>query len=118
MKLYHAEIIRLMEPIIKEELLQGSESPKNKMPVPSEKDLHWIEKFNDTRKNYSQHENIVDLFRQQVLRTPSGIALICDEEQINYHQLEIRSNQLAHYLIEKGAGKDTLIPICTARNIE
>ncbi|MFL5742260.1 MAG: non-ribosomal peptide synthetase [Flavisolibacter sp.] len=106
-----------MEPIIKEELLQGSEGPKNKTPLPSGEDRQWLEKFNDTAKNYNQDGNIVDLFREQLLRSPVATALMSEEEEINYQQLENRSNQLAHYLIDKGTGKDSLIPICTTRSI-
>ncbi|MCU7552958.1 amino acid adenylation domain-containing protein, partial [Chitinophagaceae bacterium LB-8] len=61
---------------------------------------------------------IVSLFEQQVLQTPNNIAVIFEEEQLTYQQLNERSNQLAHYLKSKGVKEETLVPICLDRSVE
>ena len=44
---------------------------------------------------------IVDLFFQQVERTPNEIAVVFKEEHLTYNELNLLSNQLAHYLIHE-----------------
>jgi amino acid adenylation domain-containing protein len=46
--------------------------------------------------------NIAHLFEQQVHRHPDAVALIADEEQLTYQQLNERANQLANYLLGLG----------------
>ena len=46
-------------------------------------------------------ETIVDLFFQQVEKTPDEIAVVYKDQQLTYNELNILSNQLANYLIYK-----------------
>jgi amino acid adenylation domain-containing protein len=48
--------------------------------------------------------SIPELFAAQVTRTPAAVALVCGERLWTYRQLDEASNQLAHRLIEHGAG--------------
>src|SRR5207342_174996 len=58
--------------------------------------------FNDTTVEYPQDKTIVELFEEQVARTPGNVAVVFEEEQLSYQQLNERANQLAHYLRSKG----------------
>ncbi|MBS1808491.1 MAG: amino acid adenylation domain-containing protein [Acidobacteria bacterium] len=57
-----------------------------------------------------------ELFEQQAARVPHHIAIICQEEQLTYAELNAKSNQLAHHLRALGAGPEVLIPICVDRS--
>ncbi|WP_396185860.1 amino acid adenylation domain-containing protein [Flavobacterium sp.] len=46
-------------------------------------------------------DTIVDLFFQQVEKTPDEIAVVYKDQQLTYNELNILSNQLANYLIYK-----------------
>ncbi|MDX3234046.1 AMP-binding protein, partial [Streptomyces sp. ME19-01-6] len=46
------------------------------------------------------------LFEKQVTHTPNHTALICDNHQLTYTQLNERANQLAHHLISLGVGPE------------
>ena len=46
-------------------------------------------------------DTIVDLFFQQVNKTPNDIAVVFNEQKLTYNELNILSNQLAHYLISE-----------------
>ncbi len=46
-------------------------------------------------------DTIVDLFSQQVEKTPDEIAVVYKDQQLTYNELNILSNQLANYLINK-----------------
>lgn len=38
--------------------------------------------------------------------------------RVSYRELNCRANQLAGYLVEKGVGPDTLVPICLPKSAE
>lgn len=58
------------------------------------------------------------LFEQQVARTPDAIALIFEEQQLTYSQLNARAHQLAHQLIDLGVGLDVIVAVCLERSVE
>jgi amino acid adenylation domain-containing protein len=50
-------------------------------------------------------------FEQQSLKTPESIAVEYVDQQISYHLLNCRANQLAHYLRESGVGPETAVAV-------
>ncbi|MEH1917808.1 non-ribosomal peptide synthetase [Nostoc sp.] len=82
--------------------------------------------WNDTKRDYSGNKCFHQLFEAQVEETPdaialnarSAIALVFDDEQLSYKELNIRSNQLAHYLKKLGVVPDVLVGICVERSPE
>ncbi|WP_162052138.1 non-ribosomal peptide synthetase [Pontibacter pamirensis] len=77
-----------------------------------------LEGFNTTAESYPKESTLVDLFEEQVLKTPDATAVVFEEEQLTYRELNERANQLAHYLQKKGVREDSLVPICVDRSIE
>jgi amino acid adenylation domain-containing protein len=74
--------------------------------------------WNNTTKDYPQDKCIHQLFESQVERTPDSVAVVFEDEQITYLELNARANQLAHYLQEKGVRAEVLVGICVERSIE
>ncbi|MEH2149873.1 non-ribosomal peptide synthase/polyketide synthase [Nostoc sp.] len=74
--------------------------------------------WNDTQVDYPQDKCIHQLFEEQVDRTPDAVAVVFDNQQLTYHQLNCRANQLAHYLQSLGVGADVLVGICVERSLE
>jgi amino acid adenylation domain-containing protein len=58
------------------------------------------------------------LFEEQVERTPDAIALIYEQQQLTYRELNLRANQLAHYLQSLGVGPEVLVGLCVERSLE
>jgi amino acid adenylation domain-containing protein len=58
------------------------------------------------------------LFEQQVERTPDAVALVYQEEQLTYAELNARANRLAHHLLGVGVGADSLVGILMGRSLE
>jgi amino acid adenylation domain-containing protein len=58
------------------------------------------------------------LFEQQVALTPDAIALIFENQQLTYSQLNARANQLAHHLLDLGVGPDVIVAVCLERSVE
>ena len=74
--------------------------------------------WNNTTKDYPQDKCIHQLFESQVERTPDSVAVVFEDQQITYLELNARANQLAHYLQEKGLRAEVLVGICVERSIE
>uniref|UniRef100_UPI002B052DD2 AMP-binding protein n=1 Tax=Burkholderia alba TaxID=2683677 RepID=UPI002B052DD2 len=57
------------------------------------------------------------LFEQQVEQRPDAIALVIEDQQLSYAELNTRANQLAHRLIELGVLPDARVAICMERSL-
>jgi amino acid adenylation domain-containing protein/non-ribosomal peptide synthase protein (TIGR01720 family) len=77
-----------------------------------------LEAFNAAAVGYPKEKTIVDLLTLQAIRTPDAIALTFGDAALTYRELHERSNQLGHYLRNKGVKEDTLVPICIERSVE
>ncbi|MEW6732939.1 MAG: amino acid adenylation domain-containing protein, partial [Acidobacteriota bacterium] len=74
--------------------------------------------WNNTLVYRSQDKSVHQLFEEQSERTPDAIALICENIQLSYRELNIRANQLAYYLMKLGVTPEAPIGICLERSIE
>ena len=74
--------------------------------------------WNATRTQYPADKPLVNLFEEQVDRTPESTAVICAGKRLTYAQLNLRANQMAHHLRTLGAGPGSIIGICTDRSID
>ncbi|BAY61721.1 amino acid adenylation domain-containing protein [Calothrix brevissima NIES-22] len=74
--------------------------------------------WNDTQIDYPQDKCIHQLFEEQVERTPDAIAVVFEDKQITYQQLNSQANQLANYLRNLGVGPDVLVGIRVERSLE
>lgn len=61
---------------------------------------------------------IHQIFEAQVEQTPDAIAVVFQEQQLTYRQLNERANQLAGYLRSLGVGKEVLVGICVESSLE
>ena len=69
--------------------------------------------------NNNNNSTTVDqLFENQVNKTPDSIAVVFEDEQITYRELNYRSNQFANYLINLGVIPENFIAISLERSIE
>nr|WP_121273035.1 polyketide synthase [Pedobacter schmidteae] len=59
----------------------------------------------------SYKDSIVHLFLQQVKKTPDTPAIVFENTQLSYGQLNTLSDQLANYLKSLGIKKESLVPI-------
>lgn len=74
-----------------------------------------LARWNDTARSYPQHLNLHQLFEIQVERNPAAIAVIFDDEELSYGELNGRANRLAHHLRILGVGPDVLVGLCLQR---
>jgi len=74
--------------------------------------------WNNTKVDYPQDKCIHQLFEAQVEKTPDAIALVHQNQQLTYRELNARANQLAHYLQCLGVQPETLVGICMEQSLE
>ena len=85
--------------------------------TPQEKHQLLIE-WNDTKADYPEGKSIHQLFEEQVAKAPNNIAVVYEDQELSYQELNERANQLAHYLRALGVGPDTLVAIAMDRSLE
>jgi surfactin family lipopeptide synthetase A len=74
----------------------------HKLNYLTNRELHLLlDDFNATQVEYPSDKTIVSLFWEQVEKTPDQIAVVCEDVNISYSELNERSNRLAHYLKRK-----------------
>lgn len=81
--------------------------------------------FNQTNVDYPDNYNLAQKFEEQVKRTPTNIALVFENIELTYQQLNQKANQLSRFLRSFYKNKlghdltaDTLIVIYFDRSIE
>lgn len=74
--------------------------------------------FNDTDVMYDENKSIVDLFEEQVEKTPDNIALVFEDKKLTYKELNEKANQLAHFLIDNQLKNKGICAIILNRSLE
>ncbi|MGH7824892.1 MAG: amino acid adenylation domain-containing protein [Candidatus Binatia bacterium] len=85
--------------------------------TPAEK-RQLLAEWNDTKRDYPRDRCIHELFEEQVARSPETLAIVFENQQLTYQELNRRANQLAHYLRTLGVGPEALVGICMERSLE
>jgi|GEM_PF-3021239 len=74
--------------------------------------------FNDTESEFASEKCIHQLFEEQVEKTPEATALVYEEQQLSYAELNRRANRLAHYLRRRGVGPEQVVGLLLERSTE
>jgi amino acid adenylation domain-containing protein len=82
---------------------------------PRERKLLLVD-FNNSKTPELPYQCIHHWFEAQCQQTPNNIAVVFEEQKLTYQELNIRANQLAHYLQKLGVGSESLVGICVERS--
>ena len=74
--------------------------------------------FNDTFVEYPRDKTIVDLFEEQVEKTPNNIALVFEGEKLTYKELDEKANKLAWYLKTQNINQGEKVGILIDKSFE
>lgn len=77
-----------------------------------------LERFNANSVDYQRDKTIHQLFEEQVMRTPTAVAVTHGNRSMTYVELDARAEQLAATLRQKGVLPDDVVAICVDRGIE
>jgi amino acid adenylation domain-containing protein len=74
--------------------------------------------FNAFAADYPRDKVIIELFEEQVRKTPDSLVLVFEDNQITYRQSNEQANRLGRLLISKGVQPDTLVSLMVQRSVE
>ncbi|MEM7552754.1 MAG: amino acid adenylation domain-containing protein, partial [Cyanobacteria bacterium P01_A01_bin.84] len=102
-----------------EKIVENPSQKVGSLTLLSEAERHQLlVEWNDTATDYPKDKCIHQLFEEQVEKTPDAVAVVFEQEQLTYEQLNQKANQLAHHLQSLGVKPEVLVGICVERSIE
>ena len=101
-------------------LLAEQPLPASQVPVlPEAEQQQLLVEWNDNAQAYPQDQCIHQRFEAQVLERPDAVALVFEDSQMCFAELDAAANRLAHYLIANcSVGPDVLVGLCMERSAE
>ncbi|NEP33690.1 amino acid adenylation domain-containing protein [Moorena sp. SIO3B2] len=101
-----------------EAVVANPEQKVLQLPLMKSSELHQIlVEWNNTKTDYPRDKCIHQLFEEQVEKTPDAVAVVFEDKQLTYSELNSRANQLAHYLQTLGVKPEVLVGICVERSL-
>src|SRR5207302_7858232 len=98
-------------------LVQQPDQPFAALPLVTETERALLERWNVTEQSYPE-ACFPQLFAQQVERSPDAVALVFEQQQLTYRDLNAQANQLAHHLQSLGVGPEVMVGLCVQRSTE
>jgi amino acid adenylation domain-containing protein/non-ribosomal peptide synthase protein (TIGR01720 family) len=119
---YHTDFIDKIASHIKGVITQVVTNPHVKvidieLLTPQEK-MQVLDVFNNSSVPYPGDKLIHQLFEEQVQQCPDTIALVFQDEQLTYRELNRKANQLARMLRSKGVIPDSIVGIMVHRSMD
>ena len=90
---------RLLEGIVKD-----PDQRIGDLPLCTADEYALLERWNRTEAPYPLDSCLHELIEAQAARTPDRVAVEFEGQTLTYRELDGRANQLAHVLVERGAG--------------
>jgi amino acid adenylation domain-containing protein len=90
----------------------------SELPMLSQHEQQQLIDWNQTAIDYPRDKTVLELFEQQVARTPDSIAVVFAGKSLSYDQLNKRANKLAHHLRARGVGPEVMVGIYMERCLE
>ncbi len=94
------------QPILDLPLLTGAESHQ------------MLVEWNNTKKTYPLDKCVHEWFEEQVKKTPEVVAVVSQDEQLTYQELDQRADRLARRLKSLGVGLEVRVGLCMGRSLE
>lgn len=90
----------------------------NQIELIDQEDEKLYDLVNDTEISLRENASLACIFEEQAAHIPDHIAIQYGRHSLTYEELNRRANKIAHYLISRGVGRDSLVPIITYRSLE
>ena len=86
--------------------------------VPEAERRRLVIDWNDTAASYPTDECVHHLFEASADRNPDALALVAGGARLSYRELDARANRLAHHLVKRGVGPDSVVALCLDRSAD
>ncbi|NWB26688.1 amino acid adenylation domain-containing protein [Pseudomonas gingeri] len=74
--------------------------------------------WNRTERAFDTSRCLHELFEARVRHDPGAIAVRCGVDSLDYGELNVRANRLAHELRARGVGPDVRVGLCLERTLD
>lgn len=102
-----------------EAIVAEPDQPITQLPLLSDAERHKILiEWNDTARSFPTDKRLHDLFEDQAGQTPNATALVFEDRELTYGELNRRANQLARYLKNTGVGPEVIVGVMMERSVE
>jgi amino acid adenylation domain-containing protein len=78
----------------------------------------WLVDFNPPQALAIPDLCVYELFARQVSAQPDALAVVCEDRQLTYREVEARANRLAWRLKRLGVGLEAPVALCVERSVE
>ncbi|MEM9818667.1 MAG: amino acid adenylation domain-containing protein, partial [Cyanobacteria bacterium P01_D01_bin.6] len=100
-------------------VIENSEIAIGELEILSNRDRRQLlVEFNQTQADYPQDRCIHHLFEEQARNKPNQVAIVFEDQQLTYAELNARANQLAHHLQKLEVGPEILVGLYVERSLE
>jgi amino acid adenylation domain-containing protein/non-ribosomal peptide synthase protein (TIGR01720 family) len=102
--------------------VNNPDQPIADLPLLTARERYQLcEVWNATASEYP-HATLHQLVAEQAARTPDAVAVVFEDQQATYRELDSRANRLANTLRSLGVGKhaqaETLVALCVDRSVD
>ncbi|MBP9988346.1 MAG: amino acid adenylation domain-containing protein, partial [Ruminococcus sp.] len=80
-----------------------------------EKNRQLMDSINATQAEYRSDKTVVELFREQVKKTPENICLVYCDKKYTYREVDSITDILAKNLVKNGVGKEKVVGVLIPR---
>lgn len=99
---------KVLSGLMKEERL-------NQVALLPEEQLDELDAFNRTGSEYDSSQSVVSLFRRQAAAVPENVAIILQDRQYTYREVDEVSERIGQYIHGLGLGKGDVVSILIPR---
>ncbi len=110
----HSRILNIIDQILENTTITINDI---EIVTPDEKHKLLFD-FNNYVLDYDKTKSIKQIFENQVEATPNDMAVVFNNDNLSYRELNNKSNSLAHYLIKNGVQKGDIVPVLMNRSID
>ncbi|MER7639328.1 amino acid adenylation domain-containing protein [Streptomyces sp. NPDC126522] len=101
-----------------EQLAAAPLAPVGEIEVVSAAEREWLVRGVNDTAHAVDAVTLPDAFEAQVRRDPERVAVIGERESVSYGEFNRRANQLAHWLLQQGAGPEQLVVVRIPRSVD
>ncbi|MBE6051736.1 MAG: amino acid adenylation domain-containing protein [Clostridium sp.] len=104
--------------MILEESIQNPSQKISEINILSSEEISMLDSLNETDKEFDTPKLLHEFFIEQAKKTPDNIAIIFEDKELTYRELDEKSNQVANYLVKQGVKPDSLVALFFERSFE